>query len=138
MARPLSSDYATGMIRRRVGNEFFLIAQNDHAVLAGQFAAQVGNDQFARPPDKTIQATALHDAGFEIAIETNGTRLPPPGVDWICVSPKAGAEFVLRSGDELKLVYPQQGAEPVAPPAVPTVVPVASHCNPDPGRGKGG
>ncbi len=47
-----------------------------------------------------------------MAIETNGTRLPPPGVDWICVSPKAGAELVLRSGDELKLVYPQPGAEP--------------------------
>ncbi len=47
-----------------------------------------------------------------MAIETNGTRLPPPGVDWICVSPKAGAGLVLRSGDELKLVYPQPGAEP--------------------------
>jgi 7-carboxy-7-deazaguanine synthase (Cx14CxxC type) len=56
--------------------------------------------------------TALHAAGFEIAVETNGTRLPPPGVDWICVSPKAGAELVLRAGDELKLVYPQAGAEP--------------------------
>jgi 7-carboxy-7-deazaguanine synthase len=55
---------------------------------------------------------ALHAEGFEVAIETNGTRLPPPGVDWICVSPKAGAELVLRSGDELKLVYPQAGAEP--------------------------
>src|SRR5262249_1882780 len=50
---------------------------------------------------------ALHAAGFEIAIETNGTRLPPPGIDWVCVSPKAGAELVLRAGDELKLVYPQ-------------------------------
>ena len=55
---------------------------------------------------------ALHDAGFEIAIETNGTRTPPGGIDWICVSPKAGAELVVRRGDELKLVYPQQGAEP--------------------------
>jgi 7-carboxy-7-deazaguanine synthase (Cx14CxxC type) len=55
---------------------------------------------------------ALHEAGFEVAIETNGTRRPPPGVDWICVSPKAGAELVLRTGDELKLVYPQAGAEP--------------------------
>ena len=55
---------------------------------------------------------ALHDAGFEIAIETNGTQLPPPGIDWICVSPKAGAEQKLRHGDELKLVYPQPGAEP--------------------------
>ena len=55
---------------------------------------------------------ALHEAGFEIAIETNGTRLPPLGVDWICVSPKAGAELLLKSGDELKLVFPQAGAEP--------------------------
>ena len=55
---------------------------------------------------------ALHDAGFELAIETNGTLLPPAGIDWICVSPKAGADLALRSGDELKLVFPQQGAEP--------------------------
>jgi 7-carboxy-7-deazaguanine synthase (Cx14CxxC type) len=56
--------------------------------------------------------SAFHDAGFEIAIETNGTRLSPPGVDWICVSPKAGAELVLRAGHELKLIFPQPGAEP--------------------------
>ena len=56
--------------------------------------------------------TAFHDLGFEVAIETNGTRLSPPGIDWICVSPKAGADLVLRSGQELKLVYPQAGAEP--------------------------
>ena len=55
---------------------------------------------------------ALHEAGFEIAIETNGTRVPPGGIDWICVSPKAGAPLVLTRGDELKLVYPQPGAEP--------------------------
>jgi 7-carboxy-7-deazaguanine synthase len=55
---------------------------------------------------------AFHEVGFEVAIETNGTRLPPPGIDWICVSPKAGAEFVLRYGHELKLVFPQKGAEP--------------------------
>jgi 7-carboxy-7-deazaguanine synthase len=55
---------------------------------------------------------AVHSAGFEIAIETNGTRLPPHGIDWICASPKAGAEFVLRAGDELKLIFPQPGAEP--------------------------
>ncbi len=55
---------------------------------------------------------ALHADGFEVAIETNGTRLPPPGVDWICVSPKAGSDLVLRRGNELKLVYPQKGAEP--------------------------
>ncbi|MGQ0533995.1 MAG: 7-carboxy-7-deazaguanine synthase [Caulobacteraceae bacterium] len=55
---------------------------------------------------------ALHAQGFEIAIESNGTLPAPPGVDWICISPKAGAEFVQRSGDELKLVYPQAGADP--------------------------
>jgi 7-carboxy-7-deazaguanine synthase (Cx14CxxC type) len=55
---------------------------------------------------------ALHQYGFEIALETNGTLLPPEGIDWICVSPKAGTELVLRSGNELKLVFPQPGAEP--------------------------
>jgi 7-carboxy-7-deazaguanine synthase len=55
---------------------------------------------------------ALHDEGFEVAIETNGTRPVPPGVDWVCVSPKAGAELVVRAGSELKLVYPQAGAPP--------------------------
>jgi 7-carboxy-7-deazaguanine synthase (Cx14CxxC type) len=55
---------------------------------------------------------ALHARGFLVAIETNGTRPVPPGVDWICVSPKASTEIVQRSGDELKLVYPQAGAEP--------------------------
>jgi 7-carboxy-7-deazaguanine synthase len=55
---------------------------------------------------------ALHDLGFEIAIETNGTLAVPPAIDWICVSPKAGAPLAQRFGNELKLVYPQQGAEP--------------------------
>jgi 7-carboxy-7-deazaguanine synthase len=55
---------------------------------------------------------AFHAAGFEIAVETNGTQAAPPGIDWICVSPKAGAELVQRSGHELKLVFPQEGAEP--------------------------
>lgn len=55
---------------------------------------------------------ALHAAGFEIAIETNGTRPVPEGVDWVCVSPKAGTTLVQRSGDELKLVFPQPEAMP--------------------------
>ena len=53
---------------------------------------------------------ALHDAGFEVAVETNGTLAPPAGIDWICVSPKAGADSCCCAGDELKLVYPQAGA----------------------------
>ncbi|SER40617.1 7-carboxy-7-deazaguanine synthase [Actinokineospora terrae] len=55
---------------------------------------------------------ALHDAGFEVAVETNGTRPAPPGLDWVCVSPKSTAEVVLTSGDDLKLVYPQPDAQP--------------------------
>lgn len=55
---------------------------------------------------------ALHATGFLVAIETNGTRPAPAGIDWICVSPKAGAALALRAGDELKLVFPQPGAEP--------------------------
>jgi 7-carboxy-7-deazaguanine synthase len=55
---------------------------------------------------------ALHEKGFEIAIETNGTLEPPPGLDWVCVSPKAGSELRITSGNELKLVYPQSQAMP--------------------------
>jgi len=55
---------------------------------------------------------ALHAARFEVAIETNGTLVPPPGIDWVCVSPKAGADLVLRCGDELKLVFPQDDLPP--------------------------
>ena len=55
---------------------------------------------------------ALHAAGFEIAVETNGTQPAPPGLDWICVSPKADAALALTAGDELKLVYPQAKAMP--------------------------
>jgi 7-carboxy-7-deazaguanine synthase (Cx14CxxC type) len=55
---------------------------------------------------------AMHAAGWEVAVETNGTIAAPDGIDWICVSPKAGTELVLTQGHELKLVYPQLGAEP--------------------------
>jgi 7-carboxy-7-deazaguanine synthase (Cx14CxxC type) len=60
----------------------------------------------------TALCDAFHAHGFEVAIETNGTLAVPAGVDWVCVSPKAGAELVVTSGDELKVVYPQTGAEP--------------------------
>ena len=56
--------------------------------------------------------SALHAVGFEVAVETNGTRPAPDGLDWICVSPKAGADLTLTAGDDLKLVFPQPGAEP--------------------------
>lgn len=57
---------------------------------------------------------ALHGAGFEVGVETNGTKLPPPGIDWICMSPKAGAPIVLDTGHELKLVFPQSDLMPEA------------------------
>jgi 7-carboxy-7-deazaguanine synthase len=56
----------------------------------------------------------LHRHGFEVATETNGTQAAPPGLDWVCVSPKAGAPLRLTRGDELKLVYPQDGADPAS------------------------
>jgi 7-carboxy-7-deazaguanine synthase (Cx14CxxC type) len=56
--------------------------------------------------------SALKARGFEVAVETNGTQAAPPGLDWICVSPKAGAGLSLCAGNELKLVFPQAGAEP--------------------------
>ncbi|KOG91757.1 7-carboxy-7-deazaguanine synthase [Streptomyces varsoviensis] len=55
---------------------------------------------------------SLHGRGFEVAVETNGTRVPPQGIDWLCVSPKIGTELVVSQGDELKLVYPQEGGDP--------------------------
>ncbi|HEY0327100.1 MAG TPA: 7-carboxy-7-deazaguanine synthase [Allosphingosinicella sp.] len=55
---------------------------------------------------------ALHARGFEVAVETNGTQAAPAGLDWICVSPKGANEVVQRSGDELKLVWPQAGIDP--------------------------
>ena len=61
--------------------------------------------------DKAL-TDALHARGFTIAVETNGTVAPPPGLDWICVSPKADSKIVIQSGDELKLVFPQDGVDP--------------------------
>ncbi|MFA6699167.1 MAG: 7-carboxy-7-deazaguanine synthase [Thiomicrospira sp.] len=61
--------------------------------------------------DQTL-VDCLHQYGVEIALETNGTKYPPQGIDWICVSPKAGAPWLLTQGNELKLVYPQPGLLP--------------------------
>ena len=60
----------------------------------------------------TALVDALHDRRFRIAVESNGTLAATAGIDWLCISPKAGSEVVQRSGDELKLVWPQQGIEP--------------------------
>ena len=77
---------------------------------ARPFVVCTGGEPLLQLDSKLVEA--FHRKGFEIAIETNGTYLPPAGVDWICVSPKSGADLVLRSGNELKLVFPQVGAEP--------------------------
>jgi 7-carboxy-7-deazaguanine synthase len=61
----------------------------------------------------------FHDAGIEVAVETNGTQPAPAGIDWLCVSPKAGAPLVQQRGHELKLVFPQPGAEPERFEALP-------------------
>ena len=74
------------------------------------YAVCTGGEPLLQLDEPLIEA--LHAFGFEIAIETNGTQPAPPGIDWICVSPKANAPLVLASGDELKLVFPQDGAEP--------------------------
>jgi 7-carboxy-7-deazaguanine synthase len=75
-----------------------------------RFVVCTGGEPLLQLDSKLLQA--LHGEGFEIAVETNGTLPPPDGVDWLCVSPKAGAELVVTSGDEIKLVFPQAGAEP--------------------------
>ena len=76
------------------------------------FVVLTGGEPMLQVDDALIDA--LHAEGFGIAIETNGTLPVPRAIDWICVSPKAGAPLVQRSGDELKLVYPQEALDPRA------------------------
>jgi 7-carboxy-7-deazaguanine synthase len=85
-------------------------AQWPKRVKASRFVVCTGGEPLLQL-DKPLIA-ALHAKDFRVAIETNGTLKPPPGIDWICVSPKARAPLTLARGDELKLVFPQQGAEP--------------------------
>ncbi len=75
-----------------------------------RFVVCTGGEPLLQLDPALIQS--LHAERFEVAIETNGTLPPPDGLDWLCVSPKAGATLVVRSGDELKLVFPQAGVEP--------------------------
>ena len=78
---------------------------------AGQrFVVCTGGEPLLQLDEPLIDA--LHARRFFVAVETNGTQPAPKGIDWICVSPKAGAELVLRAGQELKLVYPQRDASP--------------------------
>jgi 7-carboxy-7-deazaguanine synthase (Cx14CxxC type) len=96
----------------------------DAAALAGAVAAEWGEGADERfvvltggEPMLQVDGAlvdALHAAGFTIAIESNGTIPAHPGLDWVCISPKAGSEVVQRSGDELKLVWPQPGSDVAA------------------------
>ena len=82
-----------------------------HASAAAEpFAVCTGGEPLLQLDAEAV--AALHRAGFMVAVETNGTCRVPAGVDWVCVSPKAGAPLAVTTGDELKLVYPQPGAPP--------------------------
>lgn len=84
---------------------------SEHADSGGRaFVVLTGGEPLLQLDLALIQA--LHALGFEIALETNGTLSVPDGVDWICVSPKAGADLLQRRGAELKLVFPQPGLSP--------------------------
>lgn len=74
-----------------------------------RYAVLTGGEPMMQVDDALV--AALHDEGFEVAIETNGTLRVHPGIDWVCVSPKAGADLVQTKGDELKVVYPQDGQD---------------------------
>jgi 7-carboxy-7-deazaguanine synthase len=76
----------------------------------GRFVVCTGGEPLLQLDDPLL--TALHAERFEVAIETNGTIPPPEGIDWLCVSPKAGSSLVVRTGDEIKLVFPQADAMP--------------------------
>ena len=76
----------------------------------GRFVVCTGGEPLLQLDAALIDA--LHQRGFEIAVETNGTIKPPAGLDWICVSPKAGAPLQFTHGDEVKIVVPQEGLDP--------------------------
>jgi 7-carboxy-7-deazaguanine synthase (Cx14CxxC type) len=80
-----------------------------------RFVVCTGGEPLLQMDEPLINA--LHARGFEIAVETNGTIAAPQGLDWICVSPKAGTALTQRTGDELKLVYPQPGPQSSLDPA---------------------
>jgi 7-carboxy-7-deazaguanine synthase len=78
--------------------------------LANRFVVLTGGEPMLQVDDALVDA--LHAAGFTIAIESNGTLPAHPRIEWVCISPKAGSTVVQRSGDELKLVWPQDGIDP--------------------------
>jgi 7-carboxy-7-deazaguanine synthase len=89
-----------------------VLAQWPNATASNRYVVCTGGEPLLQLDPPLIEA--FHARGFEVGVETNGTQAAPVGLDWICVSPKAGAPLVLTAGDELKLVYPQR--EPEARP----------------------
>ena len=79
-------------------------------VLSEPYVVCTGGEPLLQMDEALIKA--IHKAGFEIGLETNGTMIPPDGTDWVCVSPKANADLILKNGNELKVVYPQCGMNP--------------------------
>lgn len=96
-----SADDLAGMIERHWPSA-------DHA---RRFVVLTGGEPMLQMDPPLL--AALHARGFTVAVETNGTLVPPSGIDWLCVSPKAGTELAVLAGQELKLVFPQVGVDPV-------------------------
>jgi len=104
-----------------VGGDKFADAESLGAAVAALWPKRAGGHPYVvctggEPSLQLDEALIdeLHSRGFEIAVETNGTRALAPGIDWVCVSPKAGTELVVNAGEELKLVWPQAGLDPEA------------------------
>jgi 7-carboxy-7-deazaguanine synthase len=84
-----------------------IAAQWPELEMENRFVVFTGGEPLLQLDEALIDALHAHD--FMIAVETNGTISPPHGIDWLCVSPKAGSEWIARKGDELKVVWPQKG-----------------------------
>jgi 7-carboxy-7-deazaguanine synthase len=95
---------------RELAGAVFSIWPRKNGADTRPFVVCTGGEPLLQLDAKSIKE--FHALGFEIAVETNGTIKAPPNLDWICVSPKAGTELAIRSGDELKLVYPQEELDP--------------------------
>ncbi len=91
------------------GNLVAAVADHWGAGTERRLVVVTGGEPMLQVDDAFVDA--LHAAGFRIAIESNGTLPVHPGIDWVCISPKAGSEVVQRTGDELKLVWPQAGID---------------------------
>jgi 7-carboxy-7-deazaguanine synthase len=108
-----ASELADAIDRSWAGRADDLVQAGFRASAAGagrKYVVCTGGEPLLQLDDSLVDA--LHERGFEVAVETNGTKPAPASLDWICVSPKAGAPFVQTSGNELKLVYPQEQAPP--------------------------